>query len=132
MNETKKVPASAATLTGTVESGAASQAGHQLQADSTMKSETKQVGYVAQFLPMGEKNAVSLQTLKTLLHLPGRTIRQMIEFERRREIPICSNNVTGYFILADSRERDRFVANMEKRAAEILLTAEAVKRAKID
>ena len=81
---------------------------------------------IADLLLVGQCNALPLRHLRMVTGLPGRTIRQMIEMERRAGTPICSDNVTGYYLAANEAERAAFVASMRSRANEILRTAEAV------
>ena len=58
-----------------------------------------------------------------------RIVRRMIESERRRGVPILSDNTSGYYLPASENERQRFVRSMRGRAMEILATAAAVERA---
>ena len=81
---------------------------------------------ISELLLTGRVNALPLRHLKDVTGLPGRTIRQMIEAERRMGTPICSDNATGYFMPANDAERAAFVASMRGRAGEILRTAKAV------
>lgn len=83
---------------------------------------------IADLLLVGQSNALPLQHLRTVTGLTGRTIRQMIEAERRAGVPICSDNMTGYYLPANEAERAAFVASMRGRANEILKTAAAVER----
>lgn len=85
--------------------------------------------HVADFLNYGQENAVTQRELTAALHLSGRTIRHMIETERRAGAPICSDNQRGYYLAADEKELARFVQSMRRRAGEILQTAAAVEGA---
>jgi len=81
---------------------------------------------IAELLLSGRRNALPLQHLEAVTGLDGRVVRRMIEAERRSGTPICSDNVTGYYLAANEAERAAFVASMRSRANEILRTAEAV------
>lgn len=83
---------------------------------------------VSDVLPRGEENAVQLRQLALILNIPGRTVRRMIEQERRAGVLICSGE-NGYFLAASTYEAERFIRSMRSRAAEILKTVEAVERA---
>ncbi len=86
---------------------------------------------IADLLGHGQENAVPLQHLMTLTGLDSRTIRQRIERERRAGIPICADNMTGYFLPTNELERDRCVQSMRHRAEEIRVTAEAIAAGKL-
>ena len=60
--------------------------------------------------------------------LDGRTIRLMIERERRAGVPILADNATGYFLPRSEDERAAFVRSMRHRAHEILTTASVIER----
>lgn len=94
--------------------------------DSTRSSRKGQPFMVSDFLGVGEGNARSMRYLKSILHRDSRTIRALIEQERRRGVPILSNNQTGYYLAADRGEVERFVRSMKHRALEILQTAAIV------
>ena len=72
--------------------------------DSTMCSPARQMA-IADLLGHGQENAVPLQHLMTLTGLDSRTIRQRIERERRAGIPICADNMTGYFLPTNELEQ---------------------------
>jgi len=57
-----------------------------------------------------------------------RVVRRQIEAERRRGVPILSDNSRGYFLPADEHERERFVRSMRHRAREISQVADAVEK----
>ena len=84
---------------------------------------------VSDFLSSGRENAVPLRHLKKLMETDGRTIRLMIQKERLSGMPICADNLTGYYLPANDEERTAFVRSMRHRAAEIMRTAEAIERA---
>ena len=84
---------------------------------------------VSDCLSSGRENAVPLRHLKKLMETDGRTIRLMIQKERLSGMPICADNLTGYYLPASDEERTAFVRSMRHRAAEIMRTAEAIERA---
>ena len=63
-----------------------------------------------------------------LTGLDGRTVRLMIERERREGRPILADNATGYYLPATEHERAACVRSMRHRAAEILAAARAIER----
>lgn len=81
---------------------------------------------IAELLQRGQSNAIPLRHLEKITGLDGRSVRAQIELERRQGVPICSDNVTGYYLAANDSEKERFVASMRGRAFEILRTAAAV------
>ena len=85
---------------------------------------------VSDFLSRGRENAVPLRHLKKLLEVDGRTVRLMIERERRAGIPICADNATGYYLPSTADEKAACVRSMRHRAGEIMKTARAIERAK--
>ena len=84
---------------------------------------------ISALLLPGRENAISRRDLEAMTGLDGRTIRLMIERERRRGTLILSDNRHGYFLSDDPVEAQRFVRSMRHRAGEILRTAEAVEGA---
>ena len=83
---------------------------------------------VADMLSRGRENAVPLRHLQNILESDGRTIRLMIEKERRSGIPICADNTTGYYLPSTADEKAACVRSMRHRAGEILKTARAIER----
>lgn len=87
---------------------------------------------VSDFLEQGRENAVPLRILKALLHLDGRTLRQLIQHERLQGTPILSSSVAGtggYYLAATPAEVHHFTRSMRARAHEIMRVAEAVEKA---
>ena len=84
---------------------------------------------ISDLLLHGHENAQTMRDLVSLTGENSRTIRRMIEAERRRGTPILSDNRNGYWLALDSRETELFVRSMRGRAREILRTAAAVERA---
>ncbi len=96
--------------------------------NSTRSSGKRQDLMVSDFLGTGEESALPMRHLKSILHCDSRTIRRLIELERRQGIPILSNNQTGYYLAANQDEIKRFTRSMKHRANEILRTAAAIER----
>lgn len=85
---------------------------------------------VSDLLGRGQENAVSRRHLEKLTELDGRTVRRMIERERREGVPILADNATGYYLPATEHEKAACVRSMRHRAGEIMKTARAIERAK--
>lgn len=83
-------------------------------------------GTISSLLLRGRENAIPLQHLKAVTNLDGRSVRLMIEKERRSGVPILADCANGYFLPNDDEERVAFVRSMRHRAHEILRTAQAV------
>lgn len=86
-------------------------------------------GPVSRYLLRGQENAVSLRYLEKMLNHSGREVRRIIERERRSGVPILADNITGYYLPADERERAACVRSMRHRAGEIMRTAQAIEEA---
>lgn len=84
--------------------------------------------FISSFLLSGRENAIPRRELEKLTDLDGRTVRLMIEQERRAGIPVLSDNASGYFLPATDEERAACVRSLRHRAAEILKTAQAIER----
>ncbi len=97
--------------------------------NSTRSSGKRQDLLVSDFLGTGEKSALPMRHLKSILHRDGRTIRALIEQERRSGTLILSDNQHGYFLAANQGEVERFVRSMKHRAYEIIETAIAIEKA---
>ena len=85
---------------------------------------------IAAFLNHGQENAIPRRELEKLTGMDGRTVRLMIEQERRGGTPICTDNLTGYYLPATEEEKTACVRSMRHRAGEIMKTARAIERAK--
>ena len=83
---------------------------------------------IADLLLPGRENAIPRRELERLTGLDGRTVRLMIERERREGSPILADNATGYYLPATEHERATCVRSMRHRAAEILAAARAIER----
>lgn len=127
MNIKKEAPASSAKLTGAKDKATCGTASNPI-IHSTTAAPSRQIE-IANCLGHGQSAAVPLQHLISMTGLDGRTIRLMIERERRSGIPILADNSTGYYLAGDEAEAARFVASMRHRAREILTTASAIERA---
>lgn len=99
--------------------------------DFTTPAAERQSFRIADLLHPGAKNAISRRDLMALTGLSDRELRLMIETERRRGIPILSDNIHGYFLPGDSAERDRCVRSLRRRAGEIEATAAAIEQAEV-
>ena len=82
---------------------------------------------IAELLQRGQSNALPLRHLEKITGLDGRSVRKIIEVERRSGKPICADNATGYYLADTDAELERFKRNMEHRAGEIIRTAKAMK-----
>ena len=128
MNTKEKAPISAVTLTEAAETAAFG--GAAISYDYLTTTVAGRQRRVSDFLSRGRENAVPLRHLKKLLEVDGRTVRLMIERERRAGIPICADNATGYYLPSTADEKAACVRSMRHRAGEIMKTARAIERAK--
>lgn len=83
--------------------GRAVETGSAMQADTTSKPQFTPNGpggqrKVADLLSHGRENAIPRRELEKLTGLDGRTVRLMIERERREGSPILADNATGYYL----------------------------------
>lgn len=85
-------------------------------------------GRIEALLGRGQEAALSQAELERITGLPRRTIRRMIEEERRNLIPILSDD-SGYYMPKYISEAAYFVTSMRRRANEILNTAQCVEKA---
>ena len=127
MNTKEKAPTSAATLTGAAAEMTACRASIPIS-DCTTAAAGRQ-RKVSELLNRGRENAVPLRHLKKLMETDGRTVRLMIQQERLSGIPICADNLTGYYLPANEAEKAAFVRSMRHRAGEIMKTAKAIEQA---
>lgn len=86
---------------------------------------------ISDFLSTGQANAVNLRYLRDITGLEGREIRRLIQRERMEGIPICSDNVAGYYLPANDFEKMRCARSMRHRAAEIDAAASAIESAPV-
>ena len=87
----------------------------------------RQPGKIEQLLSHGAENAVPLQYLVKLMDKPARQVRQQIQAERLRGIPILSDNEHGYYLPKTQEDVDNFVRSMLHRAHEIARVANTVR-----
>ena len=88
---------------------------------------------ISRFLLPGRENGLHLQDLVRITGLTAREVRQQIHRERRRHIPILSNNRDGYFLPGNPQERAACVHSLRHRAGQILAAAKAIEEeAQID
>ena len=84
--------------------------------------------FLSDLLGRGQSEAVPLRHLVDITGWDGRTIRKMIERERRHGTPILCDNKAGYFLPADKDEVSACVKSLRRRAGEIMRTARAIER----
>lgn len=127
MNAKEKAPTSAATLTEAgVEIAACGRAA--ISYDHITTAAAGRQIKIADYLSYGQENAIPRRELERLTSMDGRTVRLMIERERRAGTPICADNATGYFLPSTAAEKAACVRSMRHRAGEILRTARAIER----
>lgn len=131
MSEQRKTRSSAATPERAEETAATTNDQKFSQPNDSTDQERAQEGYISQFLLAGAGQGLHLRDLVRITHLSEREVRQMIQVERLRGIPILSNNQDGYFLPGDEAEKAAFVRSMRHRADEIHRAAEAVEKAGI-
>ena len=121
-----KASVSAATPTEAMETAAYSRAAISCNHSITAAAGRQQK--ISPLLLCGQENALPRQALEALTGLDGRTVRLLIEQERRAGSPILSDNATGYYLPATREETAACVRSMRHRAGEILRTARAIER----
>lgn len=131
MSEQRKTRSSVAAPERAEETGSASRRTplpktivHQIQGRT-------QAGYISQFLLAGAGQGLHLRDLVRITQLSEREVRKQIHIERRRHIPILSNNLDGYYLPSSKEEKDRCVDSLRRRAAEILEAADAIEKAEV-
>lgn len=85
--------------------------------------------HIADYLSRGRGSAITARELERLTNLDGRSVRLLIERERRSGTPILSDCASGYFLPATDDERAACVRSLRHRAREILVTARAIEQA---
>lgn len=129
MNTKEKAPTSAATLTEAAETAACG--GAAISCDYSITTVAGRQRKVSEFLSHGQENAVPLRHLTKVMNTDERTVRLMIERERRSGTPICADCSTGYYLPASEEEKAACVRSMLHRSEEIRRTAEAIERAEV-
>lgn len=95
----------------------------------TLGGDNQVPGRVWPLLGIGAANAVSRDTLASMLHVTERDVRHLVNRERRAGLPICSAvDSAGYFRPATLADVERFARSMERRAHHTALVAEAARR----
>ena len=89
-----------------------------------------QADTISGLLLHGAENGLHLRDLCRLTGWKEREVRLHIHAERRRGVPILSDNVNGYFLPADEQELVACVQSLRGRAGEILAAAEAIEQSK--
>lgn len=85
---------------------------------------------LADLIPVGAGHAISKGELCALLGVDDRTLRHMVQRERKAGVQILSSvERAGYYKPENSEETIRFVKSMRSRAAETLAVADAVENA---
>ena len=128
MSRENKTRPSVGALGRAVETGSASRADTTSNHDSTTSIPRAQAKIADLLLP-GRENAIPRRELEKLTGLDGRTVRLMIERERREGRPILADNATGYYLPATEHERAACVRSMRHRAGEIMKSAHAIEQA---
>ncbi len=85
--------------------------------------------HIADYLSRGRGSAITRRELERLTNLDGRSVRLLIERERRSGTPILSDCASGYYLPATDDERAACVRSLRHRAREILTTARAIEQA---
>ena len=88
-------------------------------------------GPISRLLMHGQENGLHLSDLTKMTDRTEREVRMMIHSERRRGVPILSNNRDGYFLPGSDAERAQCVKSLRHRANEILKATSAIERAEV-
>ena len=115
-------------VAGTTEQAAGADfAGHVPNLDDTTDDKNTQSG-IASLLMHGAENGLHLSDLARLTGWTEREVRKVIHEERRKGVPILSNNKDGYYLPGNETERTHCVRSLRHRAHEILAAAEAIEK----
>ena len=115
-------------VAGTTEQAAGADfAGHVPNFDDTTDYKNTQSG-IASLLMHGAENGLHLSDLARLTGWTEREVRKVIHEERRKGVPILSNNRDGYYLPGNETERTHCVRSLRHRAHEILAAAEAIEK----
>ena len=87
-------------------------------------------GPISRLLMHGAENGLHLSDLTKMTDRTEREVRMMIHSERRRGVPILSNNRDGYYLPSSEDEKVKFIRSMRHRAREIERAAEAIEKAR--
>ena len=127
-NEKKRTRSNVVASERAMETGSASRTDTTSKSQFTPNSPAGQ-RKIADLLSYGQENAIPRRHLEKLTGLDGRTVRLLIERERRGGVPILSDNMTGYYLPATEYEKAACVHSMRHRAGEIMKSAQAIERA---
>lgn len=128
MTGKEKAPGSAATLTGARTETAADKAHSSCTDFTTTHARCQDRLKISDVLPGERENALKMSELKQLFNGDSRTIRLMIQRERRC-VPILADNKSGYWVSRAPDEVHQFTQSMRRRARQIMRTAANVERA---
>lgn len=78
---------------------------------------------ITKYIPEGKENAVHLQELANAMQMQPQTIKQIVQYERRNGVVICSDK-NGYWIPVNDAETKAFIETMRKQSAARLKTIE--------
>ena len=92
------------------------------------RERVRQPGIIERLLSPGAENALPLHHLVKLTGLPARQVRQLIQAERLRGVPILADNQNGYFLPKSPKDVEEFARSMRHRAKEISRVADAVQQ----
>lgn len=128
MRQKKNVSPSAATLGETAKTEATFEQATISKNNYTTNYNQRQTGEISQLLLCGVENAITRRDLMALTRYSDRTLRLLIEAERRQSIPILSDNQHGCFMPKNQEGVDHCVRSLRSRAAEIEVTAAAIEK----
>ena len=97
MNRHKKSRPSAGTPGRQAETGTCDRASTSTE-QFTTRERVRQPGKIERLLSAGAENALPLRHLVKLTGLPARQVRQLIQVERLRGVPILADSHSGYFL----------------------------------
>ena len=120
MREQKKTRPTGGTARRAVETGTTEQVASLSTTNNSTKSGKSREGGIAPLLMAGAENGLHLRDLCRLTGWKEREVRLQIHAERRRGIPILSDNVHGSFLPAAEGELTACVRSMRHRAAEAI------------
>ena len=126
----KKTRPTGGTARRAVETGTTEQVASLSTYHTSTNGSNSQAEGIASLLLHGAENGLHLRDLCRLTDRSEREVRLQIHAERRRGIPILSDNVHGYFLPAAEGELTACVRSMRNRAGEILAAAEGIERSR--
>ena len=126
-NDEKARPAGS-TAERAAETGTTEQVASLSTSNNSTKSGKSREGGISPLLMNGSENGLHLQDLVRITRQTERAVRRQIHAERRRGVPILSDNVCGYFLPSTDEERAACVRSLRHRAREILRAARAIEQ----